>query len=123
MSLFNYLCIDLFINLFSFVHLFIALLSDRWMDLLIHYSYVHSFIQSFLARYCDPLPTLNNGRRTCTGSRDNIYGSVCTHVCSAGYKVNGPDTVTCKDTKQWDKSAPSCKRESYADSKQKMFHF
>ncbi|KAK7099232.1 hypothetical protein V1264_003410 [Littorina saxatilis] len=67
-----------------------------------------SFYVTVEARYCDPLPTLNHGRRTCSGSRDNIYGSVCTHACSAGYKVNGPDTVTCKDTKQWDKRAPLC---------------
>ncbi|XP_076451135.1 uncharacterized protein LOC143287013 [Babylonia areolata] len=52
--------------------------------------------------------TLQNGQMTCSGARHNIYGSECTHSCSAGYELVGSSSVRCQSDGTWSSSFPTC---------------
>ncbi|KAK7496784.1 hypothetical protein BaRGS_00011993, partial [Batillaria attramentaria] len=58
---------------------------------------------------CSSLRSFSNGYRRCTGDEDNVYGSVCTHSCNAGYKLRGGNSVvTCQRNWKWDGPLPRC---------------
>ncbi|XP_070199321.1 sushi, von Willebrand factor type A, EGF and pentraxin domain-containing protein 1-like [Littorina saxatilis] len=67
-----------------------------------------SFYVNVKVLYCDPMPGIQHGTRTCSGSRTNMYGSVCTHACNNGYRLTGKQNVTCQSTQAWNHAPPSC---------------
>ena len=56
--------------------------------------YLLSHCILLLAAQCDPLPTLENGMITYAPDMDPDYdnGTVATHSCNAGYRLDGAMT-------------------------------
>ncbi|XP_072114251.1 sushi, von Willebrand factor type A, EGF and pentraxin domain-containing protein 1 [Mobula birostris] len=59
---------------------------------------------------CEPLmcPTpqdTDNGRNAVNGI---TYLSTVTYICNSGYQLNGPDTLICNSTGQWNDTPPVC---------------
>ena len=65
----------------------------------------------YSVEYCSSLTYFEHGWRSCTGAKENVYGSECSHSCDAGYALQGNSVVRCLSGSTWSAQFPSCQRE------------
>ncbi|XP_027724283.1 E-selectin isoform X1 [Vombatus ursinus] len=57
---------------------------------------------------CSTLKVPEEMNMTCDGDRDFLYGTRCVFECPEGWKLNGSDSLVCRDTGSWSGMLPSC---------------
>ena len=55
-------------------------------------------------------PTPANGRKNPGGLATGPYavGSTVSFTCNSGYRLNGADSATCRDSGSWSAESPTC---------------
>ncbi|XP_061593102.1 E-selectin-like isoform X2 [Cololabis saira] len=65
---------------------------------------------SCVAVQCPAIQDLGNGIVSCEGDADErfSYGKTCSFSCAPGYKLVGPNRVSCTSAAEWSEKTPHC---------------